>query len=690
MLDGLEAMFATRAAHREAGLLPAANDEAALKHPAATGAAMSVLDYGLHVFPLRAGEKLPLLKAWPERASRSLIELSDWIEENPACNFGIATGKQLRYGGFLTVIDIDKPKRAGAPDGYESLRQLERAHGKLPATHSVRSAGGGLHLYFSTPSPVANSAGKLAPGIDVRGLGGYVVAPGSVVASGMYRAVPHSAAPDDVGLTEIEELPAAWVELLTKKEQRDRTQNCETEAAPGIDVVMARNRYRAMCEAASPAVEGEYGSAATLALARRGRDIGLGSADVSELMVASGWNARCIPPWDEDALSEAVDRAFRSATGEHGAEAAERLFTPVAVPPDQIAATLSGNGRRKLTPIPLRDIKLEEGSTRPLIKGLLEASALSVLYGESNSGKTFFAVDMAMHVALNRAWRNKRVNGGPVVYVAAEGGSGIRRRLLAFRQYHALDSADVPFYLLASSVDLFSVGADCSPLIEMLQAIAQDTGPVSLTVVDTLARAMAGGDENSAQDMGTFIGNLDAIRAATGSHLLVVHHSGKDRAKGARGHSSLRAAIDTEIEIADYSARVVKQRDGARDEAMAFRLQPVTIGTDEDGDAITSCIVLPAAAPTSPQRPLKVGSAASRGLLLLQRLLGEQEAIEDGGRKVVPPAVWRDAWRTESTIGRTKSDVGHESADRAFQRLRTSLLSDGYTFETQLGCGLKE
>src|SRR5690606_28105123 len=119
-----------------------------------------------------------------------------------------------------------------------------------------------------------------------------------------------------------------------------------------------------------------------------------------------------------------------------------------------------------------------------------------------------------------------------------------------------------------------------------------------LIVIDTLSRVMAGGDENGPVDMTAFIKNVDRIRHATGAHIMIVHHTGKDVAKGARGHSSLRAATDTEIEVATDEtelrlAKVTKQRDLQGGEEFAFKLEAVALGGDQDGDAVTTCIVSP-------------------------------------------------------------------------------------------------
>ena len=110
-------------------------------------------------------------------------------------------------------------------------------------------------------------------------------------------------------------------------------------------------------------------------------------------------------------------------------------------------------------------------------------------------------------------------------------------------------------------------------------------------IVDTLARAMAGGDENTAVDMGKFVTHADRIRAAIGATVNIIHHTGKDKAKGARGSSALRAATDTEIEIDVGKLAVTKQREMERIADMRFELVPVEIGQRSDGRDVTACVV---------------------------------------------------------------------------------------------------
>jgi hypothetical protein len=227
-------------------------------------------------------------------------------------------------------------------------------------------------------------------------------------------------------------------------------------------------------------------------------------------------------------------------------------------------------------------------SSKPLVKGLLDQGALSVCYGESNVGKTFVVMDIAFAVAAGLPWGGMRTTKLAVVYIAAEGGAGARKRSKALVVKYGCAAQSAAFFLLPSSVNLLRVDADLKPLIRTIKQLGVDVG---LVVVDTLSRAMSGGDENALTDMGAMVKHLDAIRAETGAHVMAVHHSGKDRAKGARGHSLLRAATDTEIEISEGQITVQKQRDMDKTYAAAFVLDVHQLGTDADGDPVNSCTV---------------------------------------------------------------------------------------------------
>ncbi|HUN00419.1 MAG TPA: helicase RepA family protein [Halothiobacillus sp.] len=230
------------------------------------------------------------------------------------------------------------------------------------------------------------------------------------------------------------------------------------------------------------------------------------------------------------------------------------------------------------------------------VEGLLVEGAMSVIYGESNAGKTFWVTDLALHIATGRPWCGREVKQGAVIYLALEGSHGIKNRVAAFKAHYNYDHQDIPFVVVPVGLNLLDPDADATAVVDTCRAVAERFSiPLALIVVDTLARAMAGGNENASEDMGALVTTGDMMRQATGAHLTYIHHSGKDTAKGARGHSSLRAATDTEIEItADGKARqaeVRKQRDLEGGEVWQFELEPIVLGTNARGKDVTSCVV---------------------------------------------------------------------------------------------------
>jgi len=245
----------------------------------------------------------------------------------------------------------------------------------------------------------------------------------------------------------------------------------------------------------------------------------------------------------------------------------------------------------KFTPIAASDYAVLQ-STDWIIKGVLPNAEVGVIFGEPGSGKTFAALDMAMGVARGENWRNRHVHGGRVVYVAAEGAAGLRKRLLAYSEFHDAKLKDIPLDIIAAAPNLLQ-RAEVLELAKIIKA----TGGAQLIVVDTFAQATAGGNENSGEDVGKALAHCRGLHVATGALVLLVHHSGKDTSKGARGWSGLRAAVDVEMEVNRYghdrALTVSKQKDGEDGGEFAFKLAIVELGQDADGDPTTSCVVSP-------------------------------------------------------------------------------------------------
>lgn len=224
------------------------------------------------------------------------------------------------------------------------------------------------------------------------------------------------------------------------------------------------------------------------------------------------------------------------------------------------------------------------------IKKLLPETGIGAIFGPSGSGKTFLAFDMAASIALGRPFYGRKVMQCPVVYVALEGGAGVSQRVQAWEQHHDQPLPDT-FRVMTGTLSLLNT--DAGSFAEDLNAAGLSGGVV---IIDTLNQSAPGADENSPADMGKIISNAMVVQRLTSSLVLLVHHTGKDASKGLRGHSSLGAALDVTIKVerkvVGREWSIDKLKDGDDDVSYPFKLEGVTLGVDEDGDPITSCVAI--------------------------------------------------------------------------------------------------
>lgn len=227
-----------------------------------------------------------------------------------------------------------------------------------------------------------------------------------------------------------------------------------------------------------------------------------------------------------------------------------------------------------------------------LVKNFLPKATLGVIYGESGSGKSFLAYDLCAAVARGlETWCGKRITKGRVLIIVAEGAQGFRQRIDAYCHQQGISPRDFEVDYISDFIPNLTMPNLITDLIKEIK----ERIPYDLIVMDTFAQVMPGADENSGKDVGAALAQCKRIHAQTGAMVLLVHHSGKDAGKGARGWSGLRAAADVELEITrkdnDRAIKVTKLKDGQDGASMGFKLHTVTLGEDEDGDDITSCIV---------------------------------------------------------------------------------------------------
>lgn len=315
------------------------------------------------------------------------------------------------------------------------------------------------------------------------------------------------------------------------------------------------------------------------------------------------------------------------------------------------------------------------GETKPhlreqyLVKGLLPVG-LALLYGRANGGKTALTIDLVAHLAGGIEYRERRTRHGLVVYVALEARESVENRLAAWCLHHGIDIAELQLAVVGGLLDLRH-RPSVNELLEIVAEIeARACEPVQLIVLDTLARAMPGANENDSAEMGATIAAIERIRAELGNvSVMAVHHLGKDDTRGPRGHSSLLAAVDSAFEVKDGELIVHKARDAKIGEALAFTLRGVTIGADEDGDPVTAVVAVAADAPTANKArvPMRLADGSKLALRVLRELLRTEGVAVAGldapaGTVAVQIARWREGH--QERFGGLTADSDAKGAER--------------------------
>ena len=234
-----------------------------------------------------------------------------------------------------------------------------------------------------------------------------------------------------------------------------------------------------------------------------------------------------------------------------------------------------------------------------IIKRMLLQRSMSAFYGAPGTGKTFIVLDILAAIASGREWNGRKVIQGGVAYFGLEGEHRIKRRIQALKLEGKMQDGDPFFQILCGAEELNMMKPEhVKKVVDIVRAIEAETGQkIVVIVIDTLAKATAGGDENSSKDMGTAMGHARAIMERTGCHVGVVHHTGKDASKGMRGSTALLGGLDSVFEVCEDENdpevkvfRIRKQRDEKKSQDGYFRLKVITLGMDRDGEAVDTCV----------------------------------------------------------------------------------------------------
>ena len=318
-------------------------------------------------------------------------------------------------------------------------------------------------------------------------------------------------------------------------------------------------------------------------------------------------------------------------------------------------------------PSRLQMLSIDELMTLPpaewLIESVMECGTQVVLYGSSGAGKSFTALDWALSVAAGQKWVGRTVKNGPVIYVVAEGGRGIVKRVKAWQQKHHIESLDDAFIVLEAvqlrnheDVDL------------LLSRIDSHNLRPALIVLDTFAQCFVGGEENSSKDVGEWFNAARRIQEETGATVVAVHHTGKSQKAQdiERGSGALRGSADVMIlqrkKGNDITVSNTKQRDQDEFKPITLRLETVSL---ESGD--TSC-VLRHDGETTTVVPADSASVVALGP-------GEQEALEALAAMLGGSATSRD-WRAAIAVRRAKL-----VSRRTFQNWLKQLKTKGHVEE---------
>lgn len=605
------------------------------------------------VLPLPASAKGPVPRGYTGWAGvePSWPDVMAWIEGGvgryPAGNVALRLPRGV-YG-----LDVDA---YGSKGGAAALAALESTLGALPATWCVSSRDdgiSGIRLFRGDPGPDRrwrDEPGGHGAGIEAIHFGHrYAVTFPSIHpetgAKYVFRGTGglHVETDEIPRIDQLPELPAAWIEALSEPgEVRVGDMAGHREAVDLIGRWRAGEPCRVVAAAVERGVAGLVRAVDGAALHPAARDtihelINLGNeghAGVSRSVSEHGHafvevrRGRGGSEGEREAGAEWW-RLVRGAVGKLPAGnrvefcdcdmwAGDGLdFTAEAVsawldrevwgggmdpaPVTLVEPVVAGAGPAvdDGSPLALMRRKLATAGAigrrpppRPIVSGLIYQNSLTWLIGKSGSFKSFVALDVAQHVAADRPWGGRKVWGGPVVYVVAEGAGGMSLRVRAWEEVNGPSADELIMYPEAVQI----MGADWPVFVELCREIR----PVMVTI-DTQARSTVGVNENDNGEMGVAIQRLGVLQAATGACVLVVHHIGRN-GEDARGASAIDGAQDTELRIerkgGPKALRAVltmdKQKDSADTGEIEIKAQVVPLGLDEfTGEPISSLVTTP-------------------------------------------------------------------------------------------------
>jgi AAA domain len=335
----------------------------------------------------------------------------------------------------------------------------------------------------------------------------------------------------------------------------------------------------------------------------------------------------------------------------------------------------SATSERSVPTFPLvafKDIHIDLKRRNYLVKGLLPRSGIVVVWGPPKCYKSFWAMDIGLFIALGWPYRDRRVQQAPVVYIGLEGREGLPARKEAFAQFHGID--DAPFYLMMTPLDL---AKQADALIASIKEQLGDVAP-GVVLVDTLNRSLVG-SESKDEDMAAYLAGAGKVEQAFGCLVAIVHHCGIDASRP-RGHTSLSGAVEAQLRVervGDLQVLVTVElaKDFSEGADIASCLEPQDLGVDDDGDPVTSLVVLPSEIKLTGTGGKKIKGAKKVALDILRKAIDEAGEIPPASNHIPPGTrtISMETWRRYAYAGSiTKSD-NPDTKQKAFVRAAQDL-----------------
>lgn len=276
--------------------------------------ALALADRGFYVFPCEVGGKLPVIKDWPNRATRDVATITKWFDDSDY-NIGISTS-HFQEGKALVVVDVDNKK---GKSGDTEIFNLEMQGFELPVTFEQSTPSGGRHIIYVADIACKQGVNVLGPGIDIRSRGGFIVGPGSTIGGRDYKQIN--------GHGVLAPCPA-W--LVNRLGQAPVLAASPGVVLPGVDADRAEARAVDYLKTAPVSTEGDGGDLTAFKVAAKLKDMGC-TMDAAASLMTDQWNDRCDPPWDVADLQAKVRHAFQYGKELQGSAAAEAVFAKVTV-----------------------------------------------------------------------------------------------------------------------------------------------------------------------------------------------------------------------------------------------------------------------------------------------------------------------------------------------------------------------